>query len=163
RRKVRIRWYGSLFGECKNPFLEIKNKVGQLGSKKRFELPEFQIDRGTNIRSINFFDNLTSVEEKYNYLQFLPFLKPELLNSYERTYYLSQNKKFRITLDKNMEYYSLFSSKKPLKTFNDAQNNILELKYDVTSSKEANQITKHFPFRVTKSSKYVSGIYRIKI
>ena len=34
RSKIRIRWYGSTFGNVENPLLEIKFKKGLLGRKK---------------------------------------------------------------------------------------------------------------------------------
>ena len=50
RKKVRIRWYGNLFGFSKNPTLEIKFKTGQLGWKKRFRINHFNLNRN------NYFD-----------------------------------------------------------------------------------------------------------
>ena len=38
---------------------------------------------------------------------------------------------------------------------------ILELKYGHAKDDEASEITKHFPFRLTKSSKYVLGISKL--
>jgi hypothetical protein len=43
----------------------------------------------------------------------------------------------------------------------DYNNTILELKYSDKDDDEARYITNYFPFRMTKSSKYVSGIEKI--
>ena len=46
RLKIRIRWYGSLFGHIKKPILELKIKNSHLGEKKSFQLPVFEINQG---------------------------------------------------------------------------------------------------------------------
>ena len=38
---------------------------------------------------------------------------------------------------------------------------ILELKYDQENDQEAQDITTIFPFRITKNSKYVTGVQKI--
>ena len=45
RRKVRIRWYGDLFGLCENPNLEIKYKSGLLGWKEKHRLKAFKLSK----------------------------------------------------------------------------------------------------------------------
>ena len=44
RVKVRIRWYGNVFGVIEEPVLEFKIKAGLLGRKERFPLFPFVID-----------------------------------------------------------------------------------------------------------------------
>ncbi|MCP5050112.1 MAG: VTC domain-containing protein, partial [bacterium] len=43
RQKVRIRWYGDLFGGVETPVLEIKRKTGVLGSKDGYKLSAFEM------------------------------------------------------------------------------------------------------------------------
>ena len=43
------------------------------------------------------------------------------------------------------------------------ENVILELKYNIDADDDVNRITEHFPFRLTKSSKYISGLEKIYI
>ena len=47
RKKVRIRWYGDLFGVCRYPRLELKNKQGLLGWKVRYDLDDFSLNKET--------------------------------------------------------------------------------------------------------------------
>ena len=44
RTKVRIRWYGNLYGNVE-PILEIKIKSGLVGTKKSFKLPKMNINQ----------------------------------------------------------------------------------------------------------------------
>ena len=44
RVKVRIRWYGDLFGPVDEPVLELKIKRGSLGRKESFPLASFRGD-----------------------------------------------------------------------------------------------------------------------
>jgi hypothetical protein len=43
----------------------------------------------------------------------------------------------------------------------DQRNVILELKYGIDDDAAASKVSTFFPFRVTKSSKYVQGIERV--
>ena len=157
RKKIRIRWYGATFGEIKKPVLEIKIKKGLVGDKWSFKLKPFKLD-----------DSFTSeyIQEIFNTSNLpLPILEsvktvdPTLLNSYFRRYYLSADNKFRITLDFNLLYYKID------KRFNDFRrkpstdpNKIVELKYALQDDIEAHAVSKQFPFRLNKNSKYVNGI-----
>ena len=40
----------------------------------------------------------------------------------------------------------------------DSLNTVVELKYDPEAEEDARWVSSHFPFRMTKSSKYVNGI-----
>jgi len=162
RKKVRIRWYGDLFGKAKNPTLEIKYKTGLLGWKEKHKLKDFNLNIDENFEFKKIFDCL--IESKsFDLLKLdLQFLTPTLLNRYERTYYLSSDKKYRVTLDNQMEFYSINPIKDYFKTFSDEEKRVVELKYDQHHADGAKDITKHFPFRVTKNSKYVIGVERIK-
>ena len=162
RKKIRIRWYGDLFGLCTNPVLEIKYKTGLLGWKERHSLNDFKLDKDKHFDYKNIFNNLRKNDE-FDILKLdLPFLSPTLLNCYKRTYYLSFDKKYRITLDNNMDFYSINPVKDYFKTFADDEKTIIELKYDQHDADGAKFITQNFPFRVTKNSKYVVGVERIR-
>jgi hypothetical protein len=162
RKKVRIRWYGDLLGECNNPVLEIKYKQGLLGWKERHNLPDFTLDLENNFNFKVVFDKLVSNKSFDLYKLDLKFLIPTLLNRYERTYYLSSDKKYRLTLDNKMEFYSINPIRDFFKIFSDEEKTVVELKYNQQYADGARGITEHFPFRVTKNSKYVIGVDRIK-
>jgi len=162
RKKVRIRWYGDLFGLCNNPILEIKYKTGLLGWKERHNLNDFNLDKEKYFNYKEIFDYLLK-SRKFDILKLdLQFLTPSLLNCYERTYYLSFDKKYRITLDNKMEFYSINPVRDYFKTFADDEKTVIELKYNQQYADGAKAITKNLPFRVTKNSKYVLGVERLR-
>lgn len=160
RIKSRIRWYGSLFGEIANPTLEFKIKKGLLGKKSSYSLNGFKLDVNFQykmIMKIIYQANLPQVRMEYIQSQ-----NPILLNTYIRKYYLSSDRKYRITIDSDQAFYKIgnynnsFSNK-----YKDNTKIILELKYDENFDNNAHQITNYFPFRLTKSSKYTAGIEKV--
>ena len=162
RKKTRIRWYGDLLGECIDPVLEIKYKQGLLGWKERHKLPNFTLDLENNFNHKGIFEKLVSNKSFDLSKLGLEFLSPTLLNRYERTYYLSSDKKYRLTLDNKMEFYSINPIREYFKIFSDEEKTVVEFKYDQQYVDGAGGITKNFPFRVSKNSKYVIGIDRIR-
>ena len=160
RVKMRIRWYGNMFGYIQKPVLEIKLKSGYLGSKISFPLKSFNLDKSlTIIHMRELFSKSegipATVKENLITLDFT------LLNSYIREYYLSGDRNFRITIDTDMKYRIITSH---LNTFmhmyQDNYSTILELKYASEQDDNAQVITNYFPFRIAKSSKYINGIDR---
>ena len=59
----------------------------------------------------------------------LPFLSPSLMNSYQRSYYLSYDKKYRITVDNNLLFYSINPISNYFKTLTDEYKVVIESKY----------------------------------
>lgn len=162
RKKVRIRWYGDLFGVCKNPSLEVKYKSGLLGWKERHKLSDFNLDRDKFFNFKEILDPLIT-QNNFEIMKLnLTFLRPTLLNCYERTYFMSRDEKFRVTLDRKMEFYSINPIRDHFKIFSDEEKMVIELKYDEKFRNEVQKITQYFPFRVTKNSKYVIGVERLK-
>ncbi len=159
RKKVRIRWYGDLFGVCRYPRLELKNKQGLLGWKVRYDLDDFSLNKET------FFDYKKilccfSPNDEFYFLS--SSLRPTLLNRYEREYFLSKDGRYRITLDRKMEFYSINPIVEHFKSYADEQKTIVELKYNQEDIDKVDEITQFFPFRLTKHSKYVVGIDRLR-
>lgn len=157
RKKVRIRWYGDLFGKTPQPKLEYKLKDGLLGDKWIFELPEFTIDPGFDCRSITKLFSEAVLPTPIN--EDLHPLRPSLLNTYHRSYFLSADGKFRITLDESMAYYRFDYPRAHFMAVHRTPHDfIVELKYLPAEDKLAHKISEKFPFRMDKSSKYVNGI-----
>ena len=70
---------------------------------------------------------------------------------------------FRFTLDSEMNFYDFKSRQRGLRhSFPDRYNKVLELKYDENLDGKASRIVSYLPIRITKSSKYVSGVYRFR-
>ncbi len=162
RLKVRIRWYGDLMGSIEKPKLEIKKKNNSLGTKLSFQLNKLTISNKLSKSTIsNIFE---TSETPANMIPYLKSLNLVLMNRYSRKYYRSGDGKYRITIDSNLGYYKLlqlnnnFSHK-----IIDKNATIIELKYDKDSDDRAKNVTNYFPFRITKSSKYIEGVDRLKI
>ena len=86
------------------------------------------------------------------------FFQPTLLNSYLRSYYGTTDGKYRITIDRELRYFSFLNAKKFTRFLIEDQAVVLELKYDETLDEDAAFIMQYIPFRYSKSSKYVTGL-----
>lgn len=172
RQKIRIRWYGSLFGYVENPVLECKIKQGLAGKKQRFPFPAFSIQAPfnaqvllNNLGQINLDSSLTSrlnEREKRQLRLTWAAIHPTLLNHYQRQYFCSADKRYRLTIDTDLCYYPLQGyTNHFLHSISENYHIIMELKYDSDLDNRADDIVNFFPFRVTKSSKYVNGIHRV--
>ncbi len=161
RKKVRIRWYGDDLNNIVSPVLEFKIKAGLVGMKSSYLLPDFTLPE--IISSGFFIDIFKRSDLPGSVLEELLQLEPVLLNCYERKYYLSFDRNFRFTLDSEMNFYDFKARQRGFQhSFPDLYNRVLELKYDEDLDKQASQIVSCLPIRITKSSKYVSGVYRFR-
>lgn len=157
RAKTRIRWYGDLFGVIPEPVLQFKLKNGIVGSKISFPLVPFTLDS-------NFSASLLHTTIKNSTIpallkEELLLMQPTLLNHYSRKYFQSADKRYRITIDWDMEFYALDKNHNTFKKkIEDFYYMVLELKYSDSNDDMADTITNYFPFRMSKSSKYVRGI-----
>jgi hypothetical protein len=156
RVKARIRWYGSLTGFIEKPTLEFKIKNGLIGKKIKIDLKSFNITGSDDINSIAR-NCINQINEK-NLSIIISQLTPTIVNRYLRYYYLSENGLFRITLDDSLSYYPIINNSNfDIKTLN-YKNIIMELKYSRNADYLKKYIIQHFPFRLSKSSKYINGV-----
>ena len=157
RKKIRIRWYGNIFGVATQPKLEYKIKAGLTGYKKIYDLPSFKIEAGFSKKKLNLlFARANLPADIYDELK---RLTPTLLNTYQRTYFQSLDKHFRVTLDEALTYYKVRPSNNQfLVKAKEIDLQVLELKYAPEQEDLANQVATKLPFRLDKKSKYVSGI-----
>ena len=158
RTKARIRWYGRLFGQIENAVLEFKIKRGLLGTKEYYLLNSFQLDENFSKQEI-----IVAINSLPRNIQdFMLSMKPALLNTYNRKYFLSADKQFRLTIDKNLTFYNIsYNNNTFLNKVNNYQSVVLELKYNLDLDTKADEITKAFPFYMTKNSKYLQGVERV--
>lgn len=149
RNKVRIRWYGNLFGTVDNPILEIKIKNGYVNTKKSFFLDNFEFNINSNISLL-----IKSINLPAETRDLFKLLKPTLVNRYQRRYFTDACKKFRITLDTKISFFH------PTALSNNFvfSQNIIELKYNFENDFFAMAVSDNLPFRLSKNSKYVEGI-----
>jgi SPX domain protein involved in polyphosphate accumulation len=157
RCKVRIRWYGDLFGRIKNPTLELKLKKGLMGGKQLFLLRPFTLHKGFNMNTA------IRVVEKSNLPPMLKNnladLSPTLLNRYKRKYFETNDGRYRLTIDSEMNYYQIdHYNNMFLNCIKDYDHIVLEIKYSKNDDVDADRFSNYFPFRITKNSKYINGI-----
>jgi SPX domain protein involved in polyphosphate accumulation len=162
RYKVRLRWYGELLSINK-PTLEIKVKRGDLGTKFNYPIPKFKENLLHTMKKKYWINTLQNKDLSPEVLLQLNALEPRLINRYKRKYFLSANKKFRVTLDYNQEFYrpSFRTSSLGMK-MEDKYNIVVELKYGEDDQETANSVSSLFTFRLSKNSKFVNGINRIQ-
>jgi hypothetical protein len=146
RRKHRLRWYGTLNEQLRQPTFEIKIKDGEMGYKEAQRLDNCA------------WQQLLAVFKTIPQLQYLP-LRPVLVNSYQRSYWGTSDGRFRITIDQSLQF-APFSWQTPARNFHSLPDNaiVMELKYEGEDDDAAQRIMEFLPFRQTKNSKYTTGI-----
>lgn len=162
REKFRIRWYGEQYGQLKKPVLEIKIKRGLAGTKKYAPLKPITLERGFSMEDVKSWLEESNLSPEYH--EALRYLEPTLHNRYRRKYFLSADKRFRITLDDQLSYMNI--PKLPgffVRQETEHSKVVIELKYDTEHDGDATWVTDHFPFRLSKNSKYVIGVKKLDI
>ena len=146
RKKYRVRWYGMTYSKSVKKF-EIKIKSEFLNRKEALSIGSqtFTSPIESNLNKIN--NNVKGVLEE---LSLNSNVIPVLLNNYTRNYYKNKIKNVRVTIDKDLSYYSIISKKKlAIK-----DKCIIEFKY---SNKDFFAVNNMFDLNLDKSSKYVDG------
>jgi SPX domain protein involved in polyphosphate accumulation len=161
RKKVRIRWYGDLFDKIQKPTLEFKIKHGLVGDKWSWRLADFELNTDFTLRYLK--TKFKESELPAPILESLQNLQPTLLNSYQRTYFLSADGNYRLTLDEQLAYRNIKSSNNLFLQKRTTPNQyVLELKYGLDLDHHVDSVSGGLPFRLDKSSKYVNGIEFLK-
>ncbi|SKA77764.1 polyphosphate polymerase domain-containing protein [Desulfobaculum bizertense] len=156
REKVRVRWYGE--DGIQSPRLELKHRNGLVGTKDVLPLHEAKA-----LWEPRSFDLLA--QEAPEIREMVPQLvQPVLYNRYYRKYYLSGDGLFRVTVDTRLCYEHPRELRKgcgPLGQGNPLADSVVELKYAGEHDSEADSISRFWPFRLAKKSKYVSGVCQL--
>lgn len=160
RRKNRVRWYHSFYRVVADGVLEFKIKRGIVGTKLHHPFPKFIFD---DRFSIPYFRHIVEGSRLPPAIKLhLSGLRPVLANRYQRWYFATPDRRFRVTVDTDLSFYHLnpFTNRFINKQV-DHQNIVLELKYKMKDDPEVEKICAAFPFRLTRSSKYIQGIERV--
>lgn len=148
RLKYRLRWYGRPFEQIQSPVLEIKIKDNMVGSKRSLPLP-------AGIYSTK---DLPVLTHRCRELAGLGMeLQPLLFNSYYRSYWGASASPFRLTIDSQLQFGAYRPLPKPSLAYRD-EAIIVEVKYDAEHDAQSEFVLQHLPFRLSKNSKYVTGI-----
>lgn len=159
RRKVRLRWYGQLFGQINNSILEIKIKRGLVGTKHQVPFGTFILENGYSIKDLRDLEQRTQLPKDIQFM--LQTQEIVLLNRYYRYYFATHDNRFRLTVDTDLQFYRIGRFNNQFAhTHKQYHTIIVELKYQNEYDLEAQRVSSFFPFRITRSSKYVEGINR---
>ncbi len=157
RIKFRVRWYGDLFGKIEKPILELKIKKSNVGIKKSYFLKPFEFNEDFNFAILNKIIQNSDIPEEIKLK--MQNLQPTLVNRYSRKYFADITNDFRITIDKEISFFDIKNNNfSYLSEVKDLSNLVIELKYDKNLNEKASEIANYLPFRLTKNSKYVTGI-----
>jgi len=157
RTELRLRWYGNLLGSISKPVLEFKLKRGMVGAKESFRLKPFTLNRGFNTGELQTVFGEADLPAKAR-LE-LSHVEPSLINRYHRKYFVSADGHYRITIDSGLEFYRVHRyDNQFLSRITLPESTVLELKYAGAIGDPDYRIMNFFPFRVTRMSKYVTGL-----
>ncbi len=160
RIKSRIRWYGELLGAVPGGTLESKVKQGVVGHKLSAPVGPFCVDGDLDDRTLNTL--LRDADLDLGLRKSILTTQPVLINRYLRKYFLSGDKKYRLTMDTHMEYVRFDSANRFHNRIKTNGQLVLEIKYGVDHDQTADTIAGYFPFRISKSSKYVTGLSLVR-
>jgi len=150
RLKFRLRWYDDKLSKTN---LELKFKDANLVYKlvlpiKNFNLKRFE--KGNWWQTNNLPEPVIRLAKR---------LKPSLINSYNRKYWLTNDKKVRLTIDTDVKFIPQLSNlTTSLSNPRESQKTIIELKYSPIDELAASELIKYLPLSLQKNSKYVEGI-----
>lgn len=161
RKKIRIRWYGDTFKSEKTAFLEIKKREGLLCKKFSYQLDPFHFRE--NISKEEIFDIVENshlpeiLKEEVKTLQII------LINRYKRKYFHPfLDKNISLTIDWNLEFfYPLYLRGCIPEKWGRNNLTIVEIKYPPEKEEIVQKISQFFPFRLSRSSKYVLGVEKL--
>ena len=137
----------------KKYIFEIKKKKGFVGTKNIFDI-KFKFD--LNDKKIDLFES--EISKKISSILGIN-VKPILITSYDREYFLNHNKKLRATIDTNLTIKHIKNNFSiPL------NKEIMEMKYSRENDDYFRNtiIDAGFNFRFQKYSKYVFGLIALK-
>ncbi|HAV65018.1 MAG TPA: hypothetical protein DCY13_21935 [Verrucomicrobiales bacterium] len=160
RTKARIRWYGPMLGEHAKPVLEFKLKRGMVGAKNSFRLQPLVVAKGMGAADV--FRCLEESSLPESVLGPLRSYEPVLLNRYHRKYFISADRLYRITLDWQLEFFRFMKHNNAFASGRlDRDSTVVELKYSGAIDRIDERVAGYFPFRVTRMSKFVTGLHSI--
>lgn len=145
RSKFRLRWYGDNYRTIEHPILEEKVKVNLLGYKNTQQLKSTTLSPD-NIKSALDIDMLKDLS-----------IEPVVMVRYLRTYLVSYDQSVRITIDRDLQYRGINNyAVDPFPIYDEAI--VLEIKYDQDIEEQIQDTLQSIKYRLTKNSKFVSGM-----
>lgn len=168
RAKYRIRWYGAMSQEVQAPVLELKSKDGELGEKFSRKMADFSLGNLTDLEATlaRQFREWSQEEgpRKANPIDALiqaAHFRPVLLNAYQRSYFISMDRKFRLTIDRDLRFQAIHGNFRGPGRMEKDPAVIIEIKYDREDDGRFDEVGQYFPLRPGKNSKYVTGMLMV--
>ena len=161
RTKIRIRWYGENQNRMQQPVLEFKHKRGLAGYKVRHSMVDFGVggEGLGEVLPVAIKDSNLPV----GVAEIIHTVNPTLICRYRRRYFETVGLAVRATVDEKLYYRPVGRSSEMLdRGINDFFSVILELKYDPDLEDLVKEITNEIPIRLSKSSKYLMGLGRLR-
>jgi len=157
RAKLRVRWYGPLFGAVPRAVLEHKCKHGLLGTKHSAPLAPLAFGPPTTAAAVRQWLAASDLPEALRHE--VQQVEPTLVNQYHRQYFRAADRQVRLTIDSALTFFPFRrhtnSFLAPVAVPNLV---VLELKYSEAAGDCAAAIASQLPFRLTRMSKYVFGL-----
>jgi len=159
RTKTRVRWYGQKLDAAVHPKLERKLKRGTVGGKETYALPRLSLDGGPLRSVLNRVFDAAALPPMVR--QGLRHQEPALFNCYHRHYFASRDGRFRLTVDSHLQFAAVAHDQwTAIRPGSAMPAVIIELKFAPERAGEAEILTNDLPFRLTRFSKYVTGMER---
>lgn len=156
RVKTRVRWYGDFFGHLERPTLERKLKRGLVGAKESYPLEAFDLEPGFAAGELGELFQRSPLPERTR--MELKRLGAVLVNRYARSYFQSADGRFRFTVDTDIASHAVRALDNRLLQWRRFHGVVVELKYALAEDADAQSITAHLPFRLSRNSKYAGGL-----
>lgn len=155
RNKLRYRWYGNSLNP-QDGNLELKKRKNAFGFKNSQKIKGLKVV--DNHKQL--LDKLkNSVSMSWMYI-INHYCDPIILNRYKRSYYLSKDKKVRVTLDRNHSVFDQRLSNKInlKKKANILEYIVIEIKFNPDLIDCVSNMIKDIPMRNSRNSKYVNSV-----
>lgn len=161
RRKIRYRWYGESIVPAPGA-VEIKCKRNFYGWKLRYPVDDAPWREGDRWQDIRRRLARHLPLDGRMWLEANP--QPVIVNRYRRRYLMTHDQKVRATFDSSVSVYDQRYHSSPNFRRRSSLPAILivELKFDRAERERASRLVEGLPLRVSRHSKYVTGVQSIQ-
>lgn len=159
RAKTRIRWYGETKGPVRT-VLEHKLKHGRICRKESTLLGDLDLPRMTWRELAEYLSAHTEPRSAVlaNY-----FKNPVIRNRYRRQYFETRGHRVRMTVDRDLTVFDPVTTPMVLGGMKRGMSvDIIEFKAPVDRAAELEHLLRDFPLRVSRFSKYVTGVNSLR-
>jgi hypothetical protein len=156
RRKYRLRWYGSDLDHAAAPVLEVKRKSGEVGDKLLAPVSACTWSVGGAQLQAGF--AAVHAQLPPNSPLGAGDLRPVLLNSYLRSYYISYDGKFRLTIDRDQLFRGFNAHQQVQRLAFEDRAIVVEVKYEAEDDGRFALVGQRIPLRLSRNSKYTIGM-----